>query len=284
MGKYEGLSGSVTVDSHDHHRRDVNRFAVVLYCGGAVFLAPWIVVLYLSQQQEADAYHLKLTSLGMSVFTVIGLLLAASAIRKKAPIAVLWIASAATYLFISAFFDTITANHRPLLVARMYDLWVKVPMIAYSIWFALVVSRNRGSFDPAHAWFRRVCIVAVVVLIPLFITVASVSPRTVQLHNLRLFWSGLDVFELIGMALTGLCLLRRSPNLVGAATITGTLLMSDAWFNIITTVGNSHRAALVMAFVEVPAAVYSFVIARRETSSWSVGHIGSVNANGSGLG
>jgi hypothetical protein len=127
-----------------------------------------------------------------------------------------------------------------------------------------------------------VCIVAVVVLIPLFITGASLSPRTGQLHNLRLFWSGLDVFELIGMALTGLCLLRHSPYVAGAGTITGTLLISDAWFNIITTVGQSHRAALAMAFVEVPVAVYSFVIARREISSWSVGSVGSVNAVGSG--
>ena len=131
------------VASRDHNGRSVNRFAVALYCGGAVFLAPWIVVLYLSQKQVADAYHLKLTSIGMSVFTVIGLLCAASAIRKKAPIAVLWIASAATYLFMSAFFDTMTANHRPLLVAGIYDFWVKTPMIALSIWFALKVVRGR---------------------------------------------------------------------------------------------------------------------------------------------
>jgi hypothetical protein len=263
----------------DQNERNVNRFAVLIYGGGAVFLAPWIVVLYLGQLQDADAYHLKLTSLGMSVFTVIGLLLAASAFRKKAPIAVLWIATAATYLFISAFFDTITANHRPLAVALMYDFWVKVPLIAFSIWFALTVTKNRGPHDSVPRWFPKVCVAAVIVLIPLFITVASVTPRTEQLHNLRLFWSGLDVFELIGMALTGWCLVRRSPNVAGAATVTGTLLFSDAWFNIITTVGKSHRAALVMAFVEVPAAIYSFVIARREISYW---RSGSVNANDSG--
>jgi hypothetical protein len=263
---------AVKGDPRDQHGPPVNRVAVVLYCGGAVLLAPWIVVLYLSQKPVADAYHLKLTSMGLSVITVIALLSAASAIRKRAPIAVLWIATAATYLFMSAFFDTITANHRPLLVAGIYDFWVKTPMIVLSIWFALKVSGGRGSFNAAPVWFRRVCLVAVVVLIPLFITVASVSPRTQQLHNLRIFWSGLDVFELIGMALTGWCLVRRSPHVVGAATITGTLLISDAWFNIITTVGKSHRAALAMAFVEVPAAIYSFAIARREISSWSVGH------------
>jgi hypothetical protein len=165
-----------------------------------------------------------------------------------------------------------------LLVAGIYDFWVKLPMIALSIWFALKVVRGRGSFDAAPTWFRRLCLIAVVVLIPLFITVASVSPRTQQLHNLRLFWSGLDVFELIGMALTGWCLMRRSPHVVGAAAITGTLLMSDAWFNIITTIGKPHRAALVMAFVEIPVAIYAFVIARREVSSWTVGHSGPLTA------
>jgi hypothetical protein len=259
----------------DHQAGHTNRFAVFIFGGGAVFLAPWIVVLYLSQHQVADGYHLRLTSLGMSVFTVIGLLVGASAFRKKIPIAVVWIASAATYLFISAWFDIITANHRPLAVAFIYDFWVKAPLMAFSIWFVLKVTTKRGSNVSIPRWFPNVCRAAVVVLIPLFITVAHVSPRTEQLHNLRLFWTGLDGFELIGMALTGWFILRRSPVVVVAATITGTLLFSDAWFNVVTTVGNPHRAALVMAVVEVPTAVYSFVIARREISSWSVGPVAS---------
>jgi hypothetical protein len=249
--------------------RNVNRSALLVFGGAAVLLAPWIVVLYFSQREVAGGYHLKLTSLGMSVFTVVGLLMAAAAFRKKSATAVVWIASAATYLFISGWFDTITADHRPLLVARLYDLWVKVPLIAYSIWFALKVSRNRGSHRSVPRWFPIVCVVAVVVLIPLFITVATVAPRNAQLHNLRLFWTGLDIFELIGLALTAGCLFRRSRYVAVTATITGTLLFSDAWFNFVTTVGKAHRAAFVMALVEVPLSFYSFVIARREVYSWS---------------
>jgi hypothetical protein len=260
---------SVTVDLDDIEGRNVNRFALFLFSGGAVLLAPWIVVLYLSQPQVAGGYRLRLTSLGMSVFTVVGLLMAAAAFRKKAPSAVVWIGSAATYLFISAWFDTITANHRPVAVAFIYEFWVKVPLIAYSIWFALKATRDRGTRSVPR-WFAILCVVAVVVLIPLFIIVASVAPRTAQLHNLRLFWTGLDIFELIGLALTGLCLYRRSRYVVVTATITGTLLFSDAWFNFVTTVGKQHRAAFVMALVEVPVSFYSFVIARREISSWPV--------------
>jgi hypothetical protein len=257
-------------DSPDTEDRHVNRFAMLVFGGGAILLAPWIVVLYLSQPQVAGGYHLKLTSVGMSVFIVVGLLLAAAAFRKKAPNAVVWIASAATYLFISAWFDTITANHRPVTVAFFYEFWVKVPLIAFSIWFAFKVTRNRGRHDSVPRWFPNLCVVAVVVLVPLFIIVAAVVPRNAQLHNLRLFWTGLDIFELIGLALTGWCLFRRSRYVAITATITGTLLFSDAWFNFVTTVGRQHRAAFVMACVEVPASFYSFVIARREISSWSV--------------
>lgn len=253
----------------------VNRLAVFLYGGGAIFLAPWSVVLYLSQHQEADGYHLKLTSLGMSVFTVIGLLVGASAFRKKSPMAVIWIASATTYLFISTWFDTITANHHPLALALIYEFWVKVPLIAFSLWFVVKMTRKRGSSVSIPRWFPIVCVAAVVVLIPLFIMAASVSPRTEQLHNLRLFWTGLDGFELVGMALTGWFILHRSPAVAVAATITGTLLFSDAWFNVVTTVGKPHRAALAMAVVEVPIAIYSFIIARREISSWSVAPVAS---------
>ncbi|HEV3265935.1 MAG TPA: hypothetical protein VG014_10450 [Acidimicrobiales bacterium] len=260
---------STVADLRDTEDRPLNRFAVLVFGGGAVLLAPWIVVLYLSQRQVAGGYHLRLTSLGMSVFTVVGLLMAAAAFRKRAPSAVVWIGSAATYLFISAWFDTITANHRPVAVAFIYEFWVKVPLIAYSIWFALKATRDRGTRSVPR-WFPISCVVGVVVLIPLFIIVASVAPRTAQLHNLRLFWTGLDIFEFIGLALTGWCLYRRSRYVVVTATITGTLLFSDAWFNFVTTVGKQHRAAFVMALVEVPVSFYSFVIARREISSWIV--------------
>ena len=260
---------SVTVDLDDIKDRNVNRFALVVYRGGAVFLVPWIVVLYLSQPQVAGGYHLKLTSLGISVFTVVGLLLGASAFRKKRPNAVVWIASAATYLFISGWFDTITANHRSLAVAFVYDFWVKAPLIACSIWFALKVTRNRGTHESVPRWLPNVYIVAVVVLIPLFLNVETVAPRTAQLYNLRFFWTGLDIFELIGLALTAWCLFRRSRYVAVTATITGTLLFSDAWFNFVTTVGKAQRAAIVMACAEVPISIYSFVIARREVSSWS---------------
>ena len=65
--------------------RGVNRLAVLVYGGGAVLLAPWIVVLALSQEQSTDGYRLRLSSLGMSVFIVAALVRAAITCRRQSP-------------------------------------------------------------------------------------------------------------------------------------------------------------------------------------------------------
>ena len=181
-----------------------------------------------------------------------------------------WIASAATYLFISGWFDTITANHRSLAVAFVYDFWVKAPLIRV---FHLV--RTEGDQESGNSRNQcpdgcRTCISWLLLFSsPCSSTLRRLLPRTAQLYNLRFFWTGLDIFELIGLALTAWCLFRRSRYVAVTATITGTLLFSDAWFNFVTTVGKAQRAAIVMACAEVPISIYSFVIARREVSSWS---------------
>jgi len=83
-----------------------------------------------------------------------------------------------------------------------------------------------------------------------------------------LFWTGLDIFELVSMAASGWYLYRRSPYTAVSAMVTAALLFSDAWFNVVTTVHVAHRAALAMALVELPLAIYSVVIAGREVRSW----------------
>jgi hypothetical protein len=47
------------------------------------------------------------------------------------------------------------------------------------------------------------------------------------------------------------------------ATITGTLLLCDAWINVIPTTGMARAEAVVLAFVEVPLAALSFWVAAR---------------------
>ncbi len=115
----------------------VNRVAVLVYGGGAILLAPWIVVLALSQKQSTDGYHLRLSSVGMSVLIVAGFVRTAITCRRHYPGVVGPASLAATFLFISGWFNTITVKHAPLAIALAYDVFVKLPTIVLALWLAL---------------------------------------------------------------------------------------------------------------------------------------------------
>ena len=240
----------------------------MVFFGGALVLAPWIVVLAAIQQQSADGFHLRLTSLGMSVFVVVGLLTTAAVCRRQAPETVLLTSATATFLFIAAWFNTVTAKRGPFTEALSYDLLVKLPMIVLCLWLALRLARDRGEHRAVPGWIPAACVLAALVLTPWFITVLSFIQRTGELHNLTFFWVGVDAFELVGMVATGWLLLRGSPFVAVSAAITATLLFSDAWFNVVTTVDRAHLGALLMALIELPLAGYSLFIASGEVGSW----------------
>jgi hypothetical protein len=257
--------------------RGVNRLAVLVYGGGAVLLAPWIVVLALTQKQSTDGYHLRLTSLGMSVFIVAGLVRTAITCRRRHPDVVVPASLAATFLFMAGWFNTITAKHGPLAIALAYDVFVKLPTIVLALWLALRIARDRGAHHSVPGWVPTAFVAATVVLVPWFVAVFLLIQRTSELHNLRLFWTGLDIFELVSMAATGWYLYRRSPYVAVSAMVTAALLFSDAWFNVVTTVHVAHRAALAMALVELPLAIYSVIIASREVQSWPAGQVSATS-------
>jgi len=74
------------------------------------------------------------------------------------------------------------------------------------------------------------------------------------------------VFEVLALALTGFALQRRPAVAVVPATITGTLLVFDAWLNIIPATGVALYEGIVMAFAELPLAALSFWVAARKSS------------------
>src|ERR1700733_1289099 len=200
--------------------RGVNRLAVLIYGGGAVLLAPWIVVLALSQKQSTNGYHLRLTSLGISVFIVAGLVRTAIRCRRQHPDVVVPASLTATFLFMAGWFNTITAEDGPLAIADAYDRLVKLTTIALALWLALRIASHRGAYHSVPGWVPTALAAATVVLVPWFVAVFLLIQRTSELHNLRLFWTGLDIFELVSMAATGWYLYRRSPYLAVSAMVT----------------------------------------------------------------
>ncbi len=92
----------------------------------------------------------------------------------------------------------------------------------------------------------------------------SLSPSHKTTHW-DVAWSGFDTALAVMFVLTSLAAWRRSPWVGIAAGATGTLLVTDAWFDIIL---ESHAdelriAILFAAFAELPVAALCFWIAYR---------------------
>jgi uncharacterized membrane protein len=83
-------------------------------------------------------------------------------------------------------------------------------------------------------------------------------------QNWALAWGGFDVALGVALALTSLSLLSRSPWAAISSTVTGTLLVCDAWFDITTSRGTDERlqAIALAVVVELPLAAVCFWIAR----------------------
>jgi hypothetical protein len=96
-----------------------------------------------------------------------------------------------------------------------------------------------------------------VLLVPwttyLFITL----PSEARAENYDLAWGGFDVGLVVLLALTGLAAVRHSPWLAAVAGGTATVLVVDAWFDVVMAEGGADRwVAMAMAVaVELPLAV-----------------------------
>jgi hypothetical protein len=93
---------------------------------------------------------------------------------------------------------------------------------------------------------------------------ASLGPHH-ETEHWDLAWSGFDAGLAVAFLLTALAAWRRSPWVGACAAATGTLLVTDAWFDIVL---ESHaqevRNALYLAvFAELPIAALCFWIAYR---------------------
>lgn len=90
----------------------------------------------------------------------------------------------------------------------------------------------------------------------------SLPARHVARHY-DLAWVGFDIALLTSFAVTALCAYRVTRWLVPAATVTGTMLLCDAWFDIVTSAGGGERleATLEACFAELPlAALCAYIV------------------------
>jgi len=103
-------------------------------------------------------------------------------------------------------------------------------------------------------------------LLPWAFWLSSSLPATHQSAHWDLAWSGFDVGLATCFCGTAVAAYRHSPAWAGAfATATGTLLLTDAWFDIVLeSHGGERGTAIVLALVfELPTAAVCFWIAFR---------------------
>jgi hypothetical protein len=89
-------------------------------------------------------------------------------------------------------------------------------------------------------------------------------PRHYVANHWDVAWGGFDIGLGLALATTAVVVVRRSPYAEVTATITGTLLVCDAWFDVLTSRGASDiaQAAASALLIELPLAALCFWMAR----------------------
>jgi hypothetical protein len=111
-------------------------------------------------------------------------------------------------------------------------------------------------------------------LVPWTAHLSASLPATHQTDNWDVLWAGFDIVLCASGVATAIAILRGSHALPILASITGTLLLCDAWFDLLTSSPGSERMwAIVEAVVaELPLAFFSFWVARDASTLEAVAH------------
>jgi hypothetical protein len=112
-------------------------------------------------------------------------------------------------------------------------------------------------------WVAPAFVLCVLVLVPWTALLVFTLPRHYVANHWGLAWAGFDIGLGLALAGTAVAVARQSPFVEVAAAVTGTLLVCDAWFDVLTarTTGDIVQAALEAAFVELPLAGLCFWMA-----------------------
>jgi len=102
-------------------------------------------------------------------------------------------------------------------------------------------------------------------LVPWAIWLSTSLPPEHLTHRWDVAWTGFDIGLAACFLGTAIAALRRSPWVAAFAAATGTLLVADAWFDIVLeSRGAEARTAILEAvFAELPVAALCFWIAYR---------------------
>lgn len=118
----------------------------------------------------------------------------------------------------------------------------------------------------APRWVAPGFAFAAIVTVPWIVYLAFSLPRTERVHE-RAAWVGFDIGLVIMLGLTAFLAWRGRPKVALAATATATMLVVDAWFDVLTSRSGTDQAmALALSVVEIGLAIVCVWIALHAVS------------------
>src|SRR5205823_13272932 len=139
-----------------------------------------------------------------------------------------------------------------------------------SLWIRRSAPRGFAEIDAAHhplitqvmpqpptsRWIPPLFLLAALGLVPWVVVLVRLLPSTHRSAHWDVAWGGFDVALALLLLAVAVAAWRGSPWLEGAATAAATLLVVDAWFDVLTSsTGTELAVALVEALlVELPLA------------------------------
>jgi hypothetical protein len=125
--------------------------------------------------------------------------------------------------------------------------------------------RSQRSFIQVPLWLGITYSALSVILVPWTFYLSFTLPAHHLSSHWDISWVGLDIGITFLLLLSALLAYLRSDWVVISSTATGSLLVADAWFDIMSAhAGSDLKQSVAMAiFVELPLAVISYVVAHR---------------------
>jgi len=102
-------------------------------------------------------------------------------------------------------------------------------------------------------------------MIPWLGVLGYVLPQVTIAAHWNVAWVGLDALEAFGLLATGWLIARGDRRYAVTATLTGTALLVDAWFDVLTSTSRSELllAAAMAGAVELPLSFLCYFLAWR---------------------
>ena len=113
-------------------------------------------------------------------------------------------------------------------------------------------------------WAPPILALVAVVLLPWAFWLSTALPSRHLSEHWDVAWAGFDLLLAGLLAATAFAAMRRLPLLPALATASGSLLIVDAWFDVVTSDGGHELAMAVTLAVlcELPLAFLCFWVAR----------------------